>query len=101
MLLDGYPRTMPQMEAFLDLCAEKGRQVIWLNFELDDETTIARMMSRARVGEDENVMKTRLQEYYQHTHPLVERFAQAFPLYTIDASPSIETVRIKVGGYLS
>jgi adenylate kinase family enzyme len=28
MLLDGYPRTMPQMEAFLDLCAEKGRQVI-------------------------------------------------------------------------
>ena len=28
MLLDGYPRTMQQMEAFLSLCSEKGRIVI-------------------------------------------------------------------------
>lgn len=96
MLLDGYPRTMQQMEAFLNLCTEKGRTVIWLNFELDDETTIERMMSRARDGEDAEVMKTRLEQYYHHTHPLVERFAQAFPLYNIDASLSIESIHEEV-----
>jgi adenylate kinase family enzyme len=54
------------------------------------------MMSRARDGEDETVMKTRLEQYYQHTHPLVERFAQAFPLTTIDASLSIEEIHAEV-----
>ena len=96
MLLDGYPRTMQQMESFLALCADKGRKVIGINFELDDETTIQRMMSRAREGEDETVMKTRIEQYYHHTHPLVERFAQVFELITIDAAPSIENIHQQV-----
>lgn len=54
------------------------------------------MLGRARDGEDQAVMKIRLEEYYKHTHPLVERFAQAFPLYTIDASPSIESIHEEV-----
>ena len=96
MLLDGYPRTMQQMDAFLNLCTEQGRKVIGINFELDDETTVERMMARAREWEDETVMKVRLEQYYHHTHPLVERFAQAFPLYNIDASPSIEEIHAEV-----
>jgi len=96
MLLDGYPRTMQQMEAFLILCEEKGRTVIGINFDLDDETTVQRMLSRAREGEDESMMRVRLDQYYQHTHPLVERFQQSFPLYTIDASASIEDIHQEV-----
>lgn len=92
MLLDGYPRTMQQMEAFLTLCEEKGRTVIGINFDLDDETTVQRMLSRAREGEDESMMRVRLDQYYQYTHPLVERFQQSFPLYTIDASASIADI---------
>lgn len=96
MLLDGYPRTMQQMESFLALCADKWRKVIGINFELDDETAIQRMMTRAREWEDETVMKTRLEQYYHHTHPLVERFAQVFELITVDATPSIEKIHEEV-----
>ncbi len=96
MLLDGYPRTIVQMESFLQLCEDKKRMVIWLNFELDDEITVQRMMNRAREGEDEAVMKNRLKQYYIHTSPLIDRFAQSFPLATIDASGIIEDVHKEV-----
>lgn len=96
MLLDGYPRTMQQMEAFLSLCADQGRKVIGINFELDDETTIQRMLGRAREGEDEATMRVRLEQYYHHTQPLVERFGQVFELVTIDASASIEQIHEEV-----
>jgi len=41
-------------------------------------------------------MKTRLEQYYHHTHPLVERFAQVFELITVDATPSIEKIHEEV-----
>lgn len=96
MLLDGYPRTMVQMEEFIALCKEHKRRVIGLNFELDDTTTVQRMLGRAREGEDEQVMKTRIEQYYLHTHSLIERFAQEFTMHTIDASPSIEEIHKEV-----
>ena len=54
------------------------------------------MMSRAREDENEEVMKIRIEQYYTHTHPLVERFAQVFPLYTIDAGLGIEQIHQQV-----
>lgn len=96
MLLDGYPRSMSQLEMFLDLKKQYDRDIIGIYFQLSDEEAIARMMNRAREGEDETVMQARLDEYYDKTHPIVEEFAKHAPLITIDAHPSIEEIHAEV-----
>ena len=54
------------------------------------------MMGRAREGEDEKMMKVRLDEYYAKTHPIVEEFKKHAPLVTIDAAPSIAKIHEEV-----
>lgn len=100
MLLDGYPRTIPQVEAFLDLSKEHDRDIMWIFFELSEDEALQRMMSRAREDEDEEMMSIRLQEYYNKTHPVVERFAESATLVTIDASKSIEDIAVEVSSHI-
>ena len=96
MLLDGYPRTIFQMHEFVSFSQKHKRKVIGLNFEITDDICMERMHSRSRQWEDNEVIKTRLQEYYSYTYPLTEIFAKHFLIYTIDATLNIEEVHNQV-----
>jgi adenylate kinase family enzyme len=48
MLLDGYPRSIPQLESFLTLCEKHDRDIVGIYFALSDEEAIARMVNRGR-----------------------------------------------------
>jgi len=48
MLLDGYPRSIPQLNTFLSKCYEYDRGLIGIYFEIPEEVAIQRMMDRAR-----------------------------------------------------
>ncbi|MBP7061523.1 nucleoside monophosphate kinase [Patescibacteria group bacterium] len=48
MLLDGYPRTIYQLERFLETEKNNNREVIGIFFKLDNEEAIQRMLLRGR-----------------------------------------------------
>jgi len=96
MLLDGYPRSVVQMEGLEKLAKEYDRSVIGIYFEVNEEETIKRISSRGRTGETEEVIRTRMEEYYTHTHPIVDAFAQRWELIKIDANRSIEAIHTDV-----
>jgi len=96
MLLDGYPRTIHQLEAFLATEKKNNREVIGIFFKLDNEEAIQRMLLRGRIGETREVLEVRIQEYYAKTQPLLDAFAQHATLITVDATPSIQEVYANV-----
>jgi adenylate kinase family enzyme len=96
MLLDGYPRSIVQMEGLEKIAKENNRSVIWVYFEVDEGETVKRILSRGREGETEDVIRTRMEEYYTHTHPIVEQFLQRWELVKIDANRSIEEIHADV-----
>jgi adenylate kinase len=96
MLLDGYPRSVPQMQGLETIAKDNNRSVIGIYFEVDEEETVKRILSRGREGETEEVIRTRMSEYYKHTHPIVEEFAQRWELVKIDANRSIEEIHADV-----
>jgi adenylate kinase family enzyme len=101
MLLDGYPRSIPQLNAYLTKTHEYDRNLLGIFFDLSEQVAIERMMSRARAGETRAVIATRLEKYYKYTHPIMQAFAAQQQLITIDASGTIEQVHHLVKDVLS
>lgn len=96
MLLDWYPRSIPQLNNFLSKTYDEDRKLVGIYFEIPEEVAIERMMWRARPGETLDIMKTRLEKYYKYTHPIMQAFAAQQKLITIDASWSPESIHQKV-----
>jgi adenylate kinase len=100
MLLDWYPRTIPQLDALFAISKKHWRNLRGLFFDLDEKESTLRMKSRWRAGEDDTVIAKRFAEYYEHTKPLVDAFWEQCELITIDASGSIEDIQKVVKNYL-
>lgn len=92
MLLDGYPRTMKQFEDLLILSIKHSRDVVWILFDLPEEVTINRMLARGRAWETEEVIRTRLNEYYTQTQPILDAFNKHLKLIKIDWNRSVEEI---------
>jgi len=101
MLLDGYPRTMIQLDALLSLSHQQGRELIGINFELIEQVAITRMLGRWREGENKEVIKKRFDEYYSKTNPLLKAFKKHADIITIDSSPDIQTIHQQVMRYVT
>ncbi len=96
MLLDWYPRSIVQMQGFEKIVKKHNRSVVWIYFEVDEDETVKRILSRGRPWETEDVIRKRLQEYDTHTRPIVDAFAQRWEVVKIDANRSIEEIHADV-----
>lgn len=96
MLLDGYPRTIPQLNTFLAKCYEYGRELTAIYFDISDDVAIQRMNDRAREWETPDIIQTRLDKYYKYTKPIMDAYAAQQQLITIDASGTVEDIHTQV-----
>ncbi|MDZ7638648.1 MAG: nucleoside monophosphate kinase [Bryobacterales bacterium] len=97
-VLDGFPRTRPQAEYLFE--HYNIDKVIYL--DIPDDVVYDRVMSRARLGEgggftkrvddDPKVLKTRLEQYYDKTKPVLELYEKKGILLTINGDRPIEEV---------
>jgi adenylate kinase len=90
-VLDGYPRTLEQAEAFM---RSLGRTRLDRVIELDipDTVTMLRLEHRGRGDDDRRVVRSRLDIYRRETTPMLGFFEVAGLLATIDGARPPEVV---------
>ncbi len=96
-IMDGFPRTVFQAEAFAAMLAEKGSGIkIVPHIRVPAEILVARLLLRAqeqgRSDDSEETIRTRMSVYEQQTAPLIRFYEQGGLLQHVDGNQSIDAV---------
>lgn len=96
-LLDGYPRTVAQVDALDEFLASSGDALdAVVELVADVEVVIARLKKRAaeqgRTDDDEAVVRHRLGVYAEQTAPLIDVYGRRGMLVSVDGIGAIDEV---------
>lgn len=99
-ILDGFPRTVPQAEAFDEILAKKGKSLdAFLKLNVPEEELVNRILSRGEGRSDDTPekVKNRLDVYRKETEPVINHYKKQSMVKNIDGVGSIEEIfgRIK------
>ena len=93
-LLDGFPRTVEQAEILTALLQKNGQQLDGvLNFVVDEDVVVERMLARGRADDNEETIRTRLAVYRDETAPLIEHYGDE--IISIDAVGDVEEINAR------
>lgn len=96
VIFDGFPRTLPQAEAFDRMLAKIGRKVtVMLALEVPEETVIERILFRGQTSgraDDQSVetIKNRISVYEKQTTVVADYYKKQDKYRGIDGSGTIE-----------
>jgi adenylate kinase len=100
-LLDGYPRTLQQVQTLDDYLAETDRPldaVVSLLADIDE--VVARLLKRAEIDgrsdDNQETIRVRLQVYAEQTEPLLEVYRSRDTLVEVDGLGPIDEVSERV-----
>lgn len=90
-LLDGYPRSVAQAEALTAMLAARNTKLdAVLEFAVAEDELRARLKSRGRADDTDEVIRNRMQVYSDETEPLLEFYRE--DLRTVDAVGALDEV---------
>ena len=100
-LLDGYPRTLKQVQTLDDYLAETDRPLhAVISLLADVEEVVARLLKRAaidgRPDDNEETIRVRLQVYAEQTEPLLDLYRSRGMLVEVDGLGHIDEVSERV-----
>jgi adenylate kinase len=100
-ILDGFPRTTGQAEAFEKMLAERGGKMdAVVNLLVDEVRVVERMKGRARTegrtDDKPETMRERLRVYQEKTAPLVAWFRKRGVLADVDGLGEIDEVAQRI-----
>jgi len=96
-ILDGFPRTVPQAVAFDAWLEDRGRPLLTvLEIRVSKEELLARVSSRGRADDDPKVVRGRLDQFDELTHPLLEYYGSRGVLQVIDGLGTMEEVFARI-----
>lgn len=70
-ILDGFPRTAPQVDALDSLLGDEGLDRVVV-FEVDEDELAGRMLARGRADDTEETIRNRFKVYTEQTQPLLD-----------------------------
>ena len=92
-LLDGYPRTMAQVETLAGILREAGRELdAVLLVDVPEDELVRRTLQRGRADDKEGVIRERLKVYREKTAPLIGYYKERGLLREIDGNRPVEDV---------
>ncbi len=92
-LLDGYPRTLPQVATLSEILEQQRESLDGvLLIEVPEEELIARALGRKRVDDTESVVRERLRVYRQETEPLVGHYRDLGLLHGVNGYQTVDRV---------
>lgn len=103
-ILDGFPRTVPQAEAFDQILETKGKELdAFLELNVPEEELIDRILSRGEGRSDDTPekVKNRLNVYRQETAPVINHYKKQDLVENIYGVGSIEEIFSRIKTTLS
>jgi len=96
-LLDGYPRTIAQVETLDAALAERGTPLdVVLSLQADEDEVVSRLLKRAetegRADDNEETIRVRQHMYAEQTAPLLEIYRGQGLLVEVDGLGDVEEV---------
>src|SRR3954449_2190769 len=100
-LLDGYPRTLSQVEELDGMIAFTGHRLdAVVVLTVDPDEIVARLLQRAegegRAGDTEDVIRRRQEVYVEQTEPLVEIYRSRDLLIEVDGMGEVADVTQRI-----
>jgi adenylate kinase len=100
-LLDGYPRTLQQVQTLDDYLAESERPLTAaISLLADIEEVVARLLRRAvidgRSDDNEETIRVRLQVYAEQTEPLLDVYRARDLLVEVDGHGEVQEVSERI-----
>lgn len=92
MIVDGFPRDIPQMHSFLDRMYRNKRDIIGIWIDVPKEIAIERAMQRGRPDDTKESVENRINTYYSQTMPIIEYIEHFGNLVKVDGTKSVEEV---------
>ena len=90
-LLDGFPRNITQSEVLDAILGQGGHKLdAVLEFRVDEEVVVKRLLARGRTDDTENVIRHRQEIYRSETAPLLEYYHEI--VVTVDAVGDVEDI---------
>jgi adenylate kinase len=100
-LLDGYPRTLAQVEELDGMVAFTGHRldaVVVLTVEADElvDRLLQRAQSESRADDTEDVIRRRQEVYAEQTEPLIDVYRRRGIVFEIDGMGEVEEVTKRI-----
>ncbi|MFZ2623678.1 MAG: adenylate kinase [Propionibacterium sp.] len=100
-LLDGFPRTMHQVDALDDYLDQHGKTLdAVICLDVDPEDLIGRLLKRAeiegRADDNEETIRHRMDVYLESTQPLLDAYAKRDLLVRVDGNGSVAEVAARI-----
>ena len=100
-LLDGYPRTLAQVQALDDIAALTGKGLdAVVALDVNEEELVRRLAQRAfdegRADDTEEVIRHRQRVYQEQTAPLLAAYRERSLLNTVDGDGEVEDIARRI-----
>lgn len=94
-ILDGFPRNTAQAGSLAGILDDKGLQLdAVVQFEVDDEVVVQRLLGRGRSDDNEDTIRNRQRVYRDETAPLLRHYSRQ--LVTVDAVGEVDEITERV-----
>ncbi|TSL47707.1 UMP-CMP kinase [Bagarius yarrelli] len=98
-LIDGFPPDKENLKGWMKVMKNKADIKFILFLDCSNEVCVNRCLERGKTGgrDDDNKesLERRIQMYLNFTRPIIERFEKLGKVHTIDASRSVNEVRLQ------
>lgn len=94
VILDGFPRTLPQAEALDEKLS--GQIDVVLLLEVPEDELVQRMLGRGRADDTEEAVRNRLVVYREQTEPLVDYYSGKGLLSRVDGVGDMDIVQQRI-----
>lgn len=94
-ILDGFPRTAPQVEALDELIGPDGLDAVVV-FEVDEDSLVDRLVARGRDDDNEETIRQRFHVYEDQTAPLLDIYEERELVIRVDGIGEVDEVTDRI-----
>lgn len=94
-ILDGFPRTTPQVQALDALMGSAGLDTVVV-LDVDEDELVERLLARGRQDDTEDTIRTRFKVYLEQTAPLLEVYEGRGIVARVDGLGDIDEITSRI-----